>query len=171
MGITIRKVLLEDAYEYAALHIACWEDAYRGIIPDEYLDSMRSDIEQRAERCKQNISEPGDIEFYYITHGDEMVGRLVFSGSRDDDKPDAGEVCAIYLLADHWGKSYGKQMMDFAAAALRSKGYKEIIVWVLEENSRARCFYEKYGFLYDGARKEIEIGKTLVEIRYALSLV
>jgi len=168
MGITIHKVLLEDAHEYAALHIACWQDAYKGIISDEYLDSMPAELDQRVERCRKYISEPGECEYLYAACGGDMIGRLIFNRSRDEDKPDAGEVSAIYLLADYWGKGYGKQMMDYAVAALRNAGHQEIIVWVLEENNRARRFYEKYGFVYDGTRQEIEIGKPIAEIRYAL---
>jgi len=170
MCIDIRKVLPENAYEYAALHIACWRDAYKGIISDEYLENMSSQLDQLVERCRQTINEPDGCEYLYAVYGSEMIGRLVFSGSRDEDKPDAGEVHAIYLLADYWGKGYGKQMMDFAVSALRHAGFREIIVWVLEENNRARRFYEKYGFVYDGTRKEIDIGETLVEIRYTLKI-
>lgn len=168
MGIIIRKVLPEDAYEYAACHIACWRSAYRGIITDEYLDSMSAEQEQRAERCRQLLNEPGDNEFYYAELDGKMIGRLVICKSRDEDKPDAGEIGAIYLLDAFWGKGYGRQMMDYAISALKRRGYQEIIVWVLEENHRARRFYEKCGFLFDGTKKEIEIDKPLVEIRYAL---
>lgn len=58
--------------------------------------------------------------------------------------------------------------MDFALGELRRAGYREVIIWVLAENTRARLFYEKYGFTHDGAEKEISIGKTLIEIRYVM---
>ena len=168
MSIVIRKISLEDAYEYTALHIACWRDAYTGIIPDEYFDKMSADSEKRAEMWRQTLKEPDDCEYLCIMCENKMIGRLIFSKSRDEDMPHAGEVIAIYLLAGYWGKGYGKQAMDFAVAGLRQAGYNEIFLWVLEENSRARRFYEKYGFVYDGTRQDIEIGKTVTEIRYVL---
>lgn len=170
MGLTIRKAVPEDAYEYAACHIACWRDAYCGIIPDGYLDNMLLELEQRAERCLQTLREPGDYEFYCVEYEGSMIGRLIFSKSRDDDKPDAGEIVAIYLRADYWGKGYGRQMMDFALESLKHQGYRTAFVWVLEANARARDFYKKCGFLFDGTREEIEIGKTLIELRYTLEL-
>jgi len=170
MGIIIRKVLPEDAYEFTALHAACWRDAYTGIIPDEYLDKMSSDMEKRAERCKQALEEPGYCEYYCVIHDGDMIGRLVFCKSHDEDKPDAGDVAAIYLLADYWGKGYGKQMMDFAVHELKHKGYQEIIIWVLEENSIGRQFYEKYGFILDSAKQTMELGKQLTCVRYILDL-
>ena len=59
-------------------------------------------------------------------------------------------------------------MMNYAVDMLKSKGYSEIILWTLEENNRAKRFYEKYGFIFDGSKKEIKIGKSLIEIRYVL---
>jgi RimJ/RimL family protein N-acetyltransferase len=172
MDIVIRKVLLEEAYEYAVNHIACWRDAYKGIIPDEYLDNMSTQIEQRVERNRQNLSDPGDCEYLCVEYDGSMIGRLVFSKCRDDDKANSntGEIHAIYLLADYWGKGYGKIMMDYAVAELRNAECVEIVVWVLEDNRRARSFYEKYGFVFDGQSKDIDIGKPLSEIRYALYL-
>jgi len=169
MNFSINKVLPEEAYEYAACHIACWQSAYKGIVPDGYLENMQKEIEQRAERTKKNLAESPD-SFYCAKLENRIVGVLIFSKSRDEDKPDAGEVGAIYLLAEFWGKGYGRQMMDFAIETLKNAGYHEIILWVLEENHRARRFYEKYGFIFDGTKKEIILGKSLTEVRYMLGV-
>ncbi|MDR2712349.1 MAG: GNAT family N-acetyltransferase [Clostridiales bacterium] len=166
MDITIRKVLPEEAYEYAACHIACWQSAYKGIMPDEYLDNMPAKLEERTESCRQALSEPGDYGFFCAVYEGKMIGRLIICKSRDDDKPNAGEIAAIYLLEEFWDKGYGRQMMDYAIEMLITLGYQEFFIWVLEENRRARRFYEKYGFRFDGAKKEIKIDKLLVVIRY-----
>lgn len=173
MAITIRKVLYEEAYNYAVNHIACWQDAYKGIIPDDYLESMSAQIEKRTEWNRQALSDPGDCEYLCVTYDSDMIGRLVFSKCRDEDKNETntGEIHAIYLLADYWGKGYGRQMMDYAIAELKRARYEEVIVWVLEKNNRARLFYEKCGFTLDGTSKDIEIGETLIEVRYTLSLI
>ena len=168
MSITIRKVLPEEAYEFAVLHINCWRDAYNGIIPEDYLDNMTVELNQRVERHKQSIENPNGCEFYCVICDNKMIGMLIFAKSQDEDKPDAGDVIAIYLLKEYWGKGYGKQMMDFAVAELRKSKYKEIIIWVLEENTRGIHFYEKYGMIHDGAEKEMQLGKPLKCIRYVL---
>jgi len=153
MDFVIRKAVPEDARDYAACHIACWRDAYTGIITDDFLDDMQAKQEEHTEQCLQYLQESGDFKFYYAEICGKMIGRLVFGKSRDDDKPDAGEIGAIYLLADYWGKGYGKQMMDFAISELKRTGYQEIIAWVLEENKRAEQFYNKYGFIQDGKKE------------------
>jgi len=170
VDIIIRKVLKDDAYEYAVNHIKCWQDAYKGVIPDDYLDSMSTELEQRAERNRQFLAEPGDCDYCCAELDGEMVGRLVFGKSHDDDKTDVGEIHAIYLLAEFWGKGYGKQMMDYALAELTRLGYNEVTIWVFRENKRGRQFYEKHGFLADGKEMELEFGKPLKCMRYTLSI-
>jgi GNAT superfamily N-acetyltransferase len=162
----IRKVLPEEADEYTVCQVSCWQAAYKGIVPNDYLHAMYSD--KRVERCRKALSESEDS--YCAELKGEMIGRLVFGKSRDEEKPDAGEIEAIYLTAPFWGKGFGKKMMDYAIAALKEQGCNEAIAWMLEENNRARLFYEKYGFTFDGAKKEIELGKALTLIRYVLNL-
>lgn len=167
MDISICKALPEDAYDYTACHIACWRDAYTGIIPDEHFEKMSSETELRAERIRKILKEPGDSEFYYAAHEGHMVGRLIIGKSMDEDKIGVGMIGALYLRKDFWGTGNGGKLMDFAKEALKRLGYTEINLWVLEENLRARRFYEKSGFVTDGARKVVELGRPLVEVRYA----
>jgi len=168
MGIAICKVLPEDAREYTACYIACWQSAYRGMIPDEYLDNMSAELEQRTEKCREVLTDPGDHEFYCAEYEGRMIGRLVFGRSRDEDKPGAGEIAAIYLIKEFWDKGYGGELLDFALETLKDKGFNEVLLWVLEANGRARRFYEKHHFVFDGAKKEMELGKPLTTVRYLL---
>ena len=167
----IREVLPEEAYDYTTLHIACWQSAYRKIISEEYMQNMLEDIDNRAERCRRDLTTPGEWKFYCAMLDDIMIGRLILCKSRDDDKRDVGEVAAIYLLEEYWDKGYGRKMMDYALNKLEVMGFHEVVVWVLEANHRARRFYEKMGFYHDGTSKEIIIDKPLVEIRYVREIL
>ena len=168
MRIKLRRVRIKDARDFTACHISCWQAAYRGIIPDSYLDNMNTELDARTERCVQSLSNPGTNEFFYVGHKGQMIGRLIICKSRDADMPHAGEIGAFYLVRAFWGKGYGKAMMGFALKRLKRKGHRDVLLWVLEENARARRFYEKCGFVFDGTKKEIEVGKPLIEVRYVL---
>gem|GEM_PF-150052 len=168
--LTIHKVLPADALAYTACHIACWQAAYKDIIPDDYLQNMPSELAQRAEHLIKNLGEQTDQFYYYVSLDRKMTGRLIFGKAHDADKPDAGEIGAIYLEETFWDRGYGRRMMDFAMDHLKSMGYREIIVWVLNENHRARRFYEKFHFVLDGAKQEIEIGKPMLMVRYVWEL-
>ena len=168
MGILIRKALPDDAYEYARIHIACWQAAYKDMIPDEYLSNM--DIDELAEKTQRVLINPGSFNWFYAENNGEMIGRLVIGKARDKDKVEAGEIAAMYLLSEFWDKGYGKEMMEFSLAELRRAGHEEALLWVLEANSRARRFYEKCGFVFDGTKNEINLGAPLIEVRYTRML-
>ncbi len=143
LTISIKKVLPEDACAYTKCHISCWQSAYKGIIPDDYLTNMVNEVEPRTERLTRNLSELSDEYLYYYVEIDgKMAGRLIIGKSRDEDMPDAGEIQAIYLLEEYWSKGFGQQIMKYAIDKLKSMGYQESILWVLEDNERARPFYE-----------------------------
>ena len=170
MGIHIRKAVPEDAHAYVLCNLACWRAAYRDIMPADYLESKAADVLQETEDYRVSLQKPGAYAYFCVECAGEMVGRLVVCHSRDLDKPTSGEVAAIYLLEAFWGKGHGRALMDFAVDVLRERGYTEAYLWVLEENSRARRFYERYGFTFDGRRGEVVYGKSLTVLRYVLPL-
>jgi GNAT superfamily N-acetyltransferase len=99
----------------------------------------------------------------------QVVGFASTCPARDDDLDPArtGEVSAIYLLREAWGRGLGRQLMTGALAALRGAGLGEAALWVLDSNTRARSFYAAGGWRPDGAVKQDQLtGITLNEVRY-----
>ncbi|MCL2169022.1 MAG: GNAT family N-acetyltransferase [Defluviitaleaceae bacterium] len=160
--ISIHKALPEYAYDYTACSVAIWQAAYRGIVPDEYLDGMTAKIRERAYELEKELASPSDCEHYCVMESDKIIGFIVINKSWEVN------IWAIYLLEEFWGRGYGKQMLDFAIEELRSAGVKEVSLWVFEENSRARRFYEKNGFSLDGAKRVRDKygGVPLTELKY-----
>ena len=172
MSITIRKALPEDAYNYAMCHIACWQTAYKGIVFDEYLCEMIIKKEERIEKYKNVLQEPGDCEYYCVLHAETMIGFLTINKSQNDSKANVGEIWAIYLLEAYRGKGYGRDLLDFAVNELKQIDPVEILLWVFEKNIKARRFYEKCGFVFDGTKKESTAwGGPLVVVKYVLSVI
>jgi ribosomal protein S18 acetylase RimI-like enzyme len=58
--------------------------------------------------------------------------------------------------------------MDAAIADLRDAGCSAVWLWVLEANSRARRFYQRYGFAETTARTTSSLG-NLPEVRLMMS--
>lgn len=83
---------------------------------------------------------------------------------------DEGEVYAFYMHPSVWGTPATNWAFLFCLQRLKNMGYRSAVVWVLEENRRARRFYEKYGFSSEGVYQQIEIGTKLWEMRYAKTL-
>ena len=69
-------------------------------------------------------------------------------GDRGEEAPDVGEIFALYVLADYYGKGVGRKLMDVGLEQI--KHFSQVRLWVLKENRRAIRFYEKCGFQPDG---------------------
>lgn len=76
----------------------------------------------------------------------EYIRTSSFCKSKFQQYPDSGEVISIYFLPDYMGKGYGGKLLDVVMKELKKQGFTEVFLWVMEENSRARAFYENYGF-------------------------
>ena len=138
------------------VHCTAWQEAYRGIVCDHYLDTMTVEATTaRARNFPDNTLVAKDK--------DRVVGFAVYSKSRDEDLPDAGEVDAIYVLSEYYGKKVGYRLMNEACSRLGE--CDTIFVWVLEKNKRAINFYHKYGFEFDGAKREWTLGQPVSLVR------
>ena len=77
-----------------------------------------------------------------------VIGFVCY-GDRGEEAPDIGEIFALYVLADYYGKGVGRKLMDVGLEHI--KRFPQVRLWVLKENRRAIRFYEKCGFLPDGS--------------------
>ena len=83
------------------------------------------------------------------------------------DQQRRGEVYAINVDPDWIGRGVGQPLFSAAVAALADFGFTEFVLWVVRENARARRFYERNGWVADGAEQQAEFGgATVVELRY-----
>ena len=85
------------------------------------------------------------------------------SGMLAWQKTTAGaELIAIHSLPESWGTGLGSAML---AEALAQIGNQPVFLWAFQENTRARRFYEKHGFYWDGSVRVSEFDRAL-EVRY-----
>lgn len=97
----------------------------------------------------------------------EYIRTSSFCKSKFQQYPDSGEVISIYFLPDYMGKGYGGKLLDVVMKELKKQGFTEVFLWVMEENSRTRAFYENYGFkCTDDYLDDCIGGKALREVRY-----
>ncbi len=138
------------------VHCTAWQEAYRGIVCDRYLDSMTVEATTaRARQFPENTLIAKDNE--------KVVGFAVYGPSRDEDLLNAGEVVAIYVLSEYYDQKIGYRLLNEAISRLGE--YNTVFVWVLEKNERAISFYHRYGFEFDGCKKEWTLGTPVSIVR------
>ena len=158
----IRPARRDDAAAIIGVRIASWNAAYAKHLPaDAWADY---DVDAASRRLAGTI-ETGPTRLLVADADDTIVGYSMFGAARDDDLPDGtSEVYAIYLHPDAWSTGAGRDLMSETLAVLEGK---LVVLWVLENNHRARRFYELAGFAADGSRKHAEMpGGPIPEVRY-----
>jgi GNAT superfamily N-acetyltransferase len=100
--------------------------------------------------------------------GDTVVG-VVLAGP---DPLDArcGHLARLYVTPRRWGVGIGRQLYGAAIEHLRRVGFAEATVWVLEENRRARSWYERLGWRATGERRTVYEPAGIDDVRYRLTL-
>ncbi|MDL2218522.1 GNAT family N-acetyltransferase [Christensenellaceae bacterium OttesenSCG-928-M15] len=165
MELIIREVDGADDFDAIAdIYVKSWQAAYRGIVPQNYLDGLKPD------GWSALLSKGAFTSFVAVENGN-CIGTASVCAARDETKKGWGELVSIYLLPTYFGKGVAEQLFQKAIATLRAQGFSDIYLYVLKENVRARRFYEKHGFSPTADTLQIEIsGKPLAEIRYIAHL-
>ncbi len=161
----MRRAYPEDARAIAGVQVRSWQAAYPGIVPDAFLRSLS--VEDRVARWNAIFRESASTVF--VAEDDEgLIGWISVGPSRDaDTRPTTGELWAIYLAPERWREGGGRALWSHGRAHLQRAGFADVIVWVFEDNQRARRFYERMGFAPtpEGTRLMELGGAALREVR------
>lgn len=98
---------------------------------------------------------------------DRIVG---FTYLGPSEEPGVGELSAIHVDPDSVGTGVGRLLMIDALAALPAYGDRAVL-WVLDGNARARTFYERGGWSFDGTTRDAPMGGEMTrQLRYVRGL-
>lgn len=156
----IRPGTPDDAEGVARVQIETWRAAYSHLFEPEQFESMR--LEERAANWRRWPVHVAEVD-------GEIVGFVCVGPAHDADAD--GELWAIYVLPAHWGSGLGRELMEAGESRLQELGYRRPVLWVFEDNPRARRFYEAAGWKLDGTRRSAELfGMSAPAVRYAKEL-
>jgi ribosomal protein S18 acetylase RimI-like enzyme len=165
----VRPAEPSDAAAIAAVHVAGWEGAYRGMVPDEAFEQRT--LARRTALWEELLGGSGDP----VTNRPpwvavaERTGTTIGFISLGAPGGRAIEITALYVDPSAWRGGAGTALMDAALAESARTGAAAVTLWVLEPNTRARAFYERCGFADDGERQREDDGWPL-ELRMRRAL-
>jgi GNAT superfamily N-acetyltransferase len=168
-GPHIRLARVGDELAVARVHISAWQEGYRGLLPDEYLASLRP--EDRAPHYR--FDDHGRERATAVSLGPHgtIDGFVTFGASRDGPDRETGEVMAIYVAPQSWRAGVGGALMRFALDGLAMNDFRSATLWMLRGNARADGFYRRTGWTPDGGeRSEVVWGAAVDEVRYRIDL-
>jgi GNAT superfamily N-acetyltransferase len=168
--VVVRDARPEDAAAVSAVRIRSWQGAYAHVFPAERLAALDERREQQARHWRAMIEEPPLPGHVLLAEREGVaVGFASIGRARDDAA--LGEVYAIYAVPEAWGTGVGHALMQESLRRLRDDGYGEAVLWVLDDNPRARTFYEREGWSFTHDAREETFLQTLVsEVRYRIDL-
>src|SRR4051794_9979876 len=165
----LRDATAVDTAAFCAVRHRAWLATYTGLMPPRVLTQLDVGaayatwwpfLRLRPSRRHSAIvaGKPGTV-----------VGLAVTGPSRDEelDRSTSGELNLLYVDPTALGLGIGKRLLAAATERLRSNGFQDLRLWVLQSNAHARSFYEHNGWWTDGAtRVENMPGGEVVEVRY-----
>lgn len=155
----VRNAKLEDMKQAGYIMSVSFRSAFAGFISGKTLDACA-----REDACialLEGIFQEGKMHFLM----GENKGLLVWQ----EHDGDLAEIAAIHSLPESWGTGLGQAMLAEALTQIRAAGKQAVFLWAFQENARARRFYEKHGFRWDGAERVSEFDGA-VEVRYCCRL-
>ena len=166
---SVRRAVPADALDVARVHVRAWQWAYRGLLAQEYLDSLEPDAwVDRYTFGRMGFQQPST---QVAVDGATVCGLVTTGLCRDDDLSNYGELMAIYVDPAYLRTGVGRLLMTAARTRLRSVGVTRAALWVLDGNARARRFYERDGWRCDGTLRTSTYGDVAVdEVRYRCTL-
>jgi len=164
---TLRPAVTADIRAIAEFQTRCWLQAYRGLVPPDYLDRMSVDHRestwgQRLATGSRQIA-VAEIDADHAENADHtgnagtaenatlaahavLIGVVSWGPARAEDGAPPLELKSLYVDAAHHGSGVAAALLRFAI------GEADAQLWCFEENQRARAFYAKHGFQPDGTR-------------------
>lgn len=174
MDYYIKEVTKDEAYDYLYVNTHSWDETYRGLIPDEFIDKILNELDKNVERLRNkyinnevNIDEDKRFILYL---DNEPVGMFSVCKARDEDYLNAGELASLYLLKKAQKKGLGKVMVEYAIEELRKMGYSDMIIGCLKGNPTNEFYKHMGGKLVKTTIRNIH-GNDLDENVYYLNIL
>ena len=147
--INIRKAVDKDRSAIAGIHARSWQDAYRQVLPDEFLDTRVHD--NRLEKWLAQEILPQDLVLLAEDGGTGDLLGFIAVWCRPDPFIDN-----LHVLPGLRSRGTGTRLMQAAARELLRHGHTTAWLWAVKANTRAIRFYERLG--------GICIGQTIQEV-------
>ena len=146
MNYIIRKKEREDCAVVAHVVTVAWNETYRGIVADEFLDSLYLNESERAQNSYNSFNENENHQ--YVLEVDNNIVGFVNVGSSDDSEYDnCGEIHAVYIINGFKGNGFGKKLIETGIKELKNMGYNKMVIGCLDGNP-SNDFYKHIGGKY-----------------------
>lgn len=147
---TVRPATVDDAAEIGRVHVLAWQQTYWPLVEPGELDALS--VDARAERWRAILAR--GVAVWVAEAEGAVVGFGGIGGGDHEEQPRPLELGALYVLSDHHGTGAGQALLDAAI------GDAPAFLFVADRNPRATRFYQRNGFVFDGATENHPLVRT-----------
>ena len=161
MTFEIRAATRDDADGITDVQVASWRTGYAHVFPESVLHAEDFDSVRRSFWTGWRFA-PGHrvaVTTHLDTgHCERVVGFSSYGPERERARgfTGRGELWAFYFHPDVWGTGAADELMTYTEVRLRAEGFDTAVLWVLDDNPRARAFYEKHGWAATGIAADFD---------------
>ena len=130
MKYTIRKEKKEDCMEISHVITVAWNETYKGIMPDSFLEEIKTNEVKRGETIKE-------------TFATKDYNTLVLEIEFDN----CGEIFALYIIKKYHHYGFGQKLVEESIKNLKEMGLDKMLISCLKENPTNE-FYKHIGGRY-----------------------
>lgn len=161
MNYLIRKRTKEDCKDIAHVVTVAWNETYKGIVPDCFLDELKNNEEERAKKTFNEFDEQDNNQFV-LEVDNKVVGFVNFGVTGDESYQNCGEIFALYILSEYKGNGFGRKLVETVKNELKNMGYDKMIIACLKGNP-SNDFYKHIGGVYvkDGLYKRLQLEENV----------
>ena len=165
MEYTIEPVKPGDESALAYIQTESWKAGFKDILSADILERF-TQID-KATAMYRRLLEQNVGNGYLLKVEGKPHCIAWWDTTREKDMPGYAELICIHSLQDKWRKGYGSKMMNAVLQDISAAGFSKVMLWVFENNTRARRFYEAHGFTTSGKTK---LNFAATELCYEKSL-
>lgn len=161
MEYIIRRRTKDDCLSIARVVTVGWNETYKGIVPDWFLEELKTNEQERANRMLNNFNEENNHQFV-LEIDNNIVGFVNFGLAEEPEYSNCGEIIALYIISKYKGNGYGKKLVNTAIKELKEMGCDKMIIACLKGNP-SNEFYKHIGGVYvkDGVFKRLNLPENI----------
>lgn len=172
MSFNIVKASHGEAVDMAYIKLNAWRESYYELLPSEYLDKQTEFEQNYFNFQKKAMDRQKSLFAIYVNN--VVVGLYEIKPNSEEDLEDVCvQIDNVCILPAYWNRGFGQKAIRHARKYLRASRVPKAYVWIFPQNSRARYFFEKCGFVADGKEREIPLpdGGSIKQVRMVMKLL
>jgi len=172
----VRPARGADAADLARIQVASWQAGYTDLVPAPVLAELTSEaaVKRWQEQWEAAVTSPPTSRHRVLVAVERGSGRTPAVAGFTSFGPatDPGlwpatdaELFELHVHPDRVRRGHGSRLLNAVADTVREDGFHTLCGWTLESDTSLRDFLEAAGWALDGARRELDMGTPVPQVR------